>query len=73
MTNNPAQPRQSADEAEIYALIERWSRAVRHQDRAEIRKACIAQREMASARELRPFRRDRSWFVAIEERSHFVR
>jgi uncharacterized protein (TIGR02246 family) len=38
MTNNPAQLKQSADEAEIRALIERWSRGVRDQDRAEIRK-----------------------------------
>lgn len=38
MTDNPARSTQSVDEVEIRALIERWSRAVRDQDRAEIRK-----------------------------------
>ena len=37
MSNNPLKSA-SADEAAIRALIERWSRAVRDQDRASIRK-----------------------------------
>ena len=38
MTNMQSQSKQSADEAEIRALIERWSKAVRDEDRVEIRK-----------------------------------
>ncbi|HEX3437582.1 MAG TPA: SgcJ/EcaC family oxidoreductase [Pseudacidobacterium sp.] len=38
MNHNPAQSRPSADEAEIRALIERWSSAVRNEDRDAIRK-----------------------------------
>jgi uncharacterized protein (TIGR02246 family) len=38
MTKNPAQSKQPSDEAEIRALVERWSAGVRDQDRAEIRK-----------------------------------
>jgi uncharacterized protein (TIGR02246 family) len=38
MTHDQVQSKQSADEAEIRALIERWSKAVRDEDRAEIRK-----------------------------------
>jgi uncharacterized protein (TIGR02246 family) len=38
MTHDQPQSKQSADEAEIRALIERWSKAVRDEDRAEIRK-----------------------------------
>jgi uncharacterized protein (TIGR02246 family) len=37
VSNNPTQSKQSADEAEIRALIARWSSAVREQDRAGIR------------------------------------
>ena len=37
MTSNPAKLQQPTDEAAIRALIERWSRAVREQDRAKIR------------------------------------
>ena len=38
MRNNPAQSMPSTDEAEIRALIERWSSAVRDEDRAGIRR-----------------------------------
>jgi uncharacterized protein (TIGR02246 family) len=37
MSNNPTHSKPSADEAEIRALIERWSSAVRDQDRDRIR------------------------------------
>jgi uncharacterized protein (TIGR02246 family) len=37
MSNSPTHSKPSADEAEIRALIERWSSAVRDQDRAGIR------------------------------------
>jgi uncharacterized protein (TIGR02246 family) len=37
MSDNPSEPRKSADEEKIRALIERWSEAVRNQDRAGIR------------------------------------
>ncbi|HTH96582.1 MAG TPA: SgcJ/EcaC family oxidoreductase [Stellaceae bacterium] len=38
MTEHPVPPAQAADEAEIFVLIERWSRAVRKEDRAAIRR-----------------------------------
>jgi uncharacterized protein (TIGR02246 family) len=37
MTNDRAHTSASQDEAEIHALIERWARAVREEDRAAIR------------------------------------
>src|SRR5215216_2611900 len=38
MAHNPDQAKQTVDELEIRALIERWSKAVRDQDRTGIRK-----------------------------------
>jgi uncharacterized protein (TIGR02246 family) len=38
MTNDRPQTSASQDEAEIHALIERWARAVREEDRAAIRR-----------------------------------
>jgi uncharacterized protein (TIGR02246 family) len=38
MTNDRSQTSATQDEAEIHALIERWARAVREEDRAAIRR-----------------------------------
>jgi uncharacterized protein (TIGR02246 family) len=38
MSNKPAESKQSADEREIRALIEKWSKAVREQNRDGIRR-----------------------------------